>query len=525
MLDFIRKKKQSVIIKIVFAVIILSFILAFGLSYMEGKRADKSYAAKVNGHKISLEEYRHSYERLRNIYMQIYGQGLPAEAEKALGIRKAALEQLIDNVLVSMEARKMGIKISKEELSDAIAAMPVFQKDGAFSFDLYQNLLKSNRITAKDFEEGQRSDMMITRARQMIRDKASVGDEEALARFKKENDRLEIDYVSFAPADVIAEVKPSDADLNEYLQKNQQDFKIPEKTAISYVLLDPAKHAAGVSVTAEEISTYYNKNIDRWQGKDGILPLDKVRDKVKAEALRQKAAKQAYEQAADTLFKHIKSGDLKPIAAQLKLPIQTSGLFTAKQPPQSLKDEQAVIKKAFELKQGELGGPVETSRGIYVILISERKEAVVPPLKDVRNEVEQRVKSAKAAELAKSRTEAALNTMKDKAPAGAKSAGPFGYNAKGDLPGIGSSPELMEAAFKLTPTLPAADKPVRLGNRWYAIRLKNRIEAPKSDFEKQKDQIKARMLPAKQQETITAWIKGLREKAKIDINQALIADR
>ncbi len=83
----------------------------------------------------------------------------------------------------------------------------------------------------------------------------------------------------------------------------------------------------------------------------------------------------------------------------------------------------------------------------------------------------------------------------------------------------------MEAAFKLTAAAPAAATPFKVGNRWYAIRLKTRTESPRADFDKTKDQIKKAMLPKKQEETLTAWVKELRGKAKIEINQALLVDK
>src|SRR6185369_5367414 len=129
-------------------------------------------------------------------------------------------------------------------------------------------------------------------------------------QYKKENDKIDLEYVAYAPSDVIGEVKLTEADLNDYLQKNQDAFKTPEKVELSYILIDPASLAAKLTLSEDEIQTFYQKNIDRWQGKDGIQPLKDVKDKVKAEALKQKAAKQAFELAADTLFKSIKSGDL-----------------------------------------------------------------------------------------------------------------------------------------------------------------------------------------------------------------------
>lgn len=529
MLDFMRKKKESIIIKVVFVIIVLSFIGTIFLVWGKGSDGfggrSSGYAAKVNGTKISAEEYQSAYQRLRNIYQQIYGQSIPADMEKALGLRKIALDNLIDNVLVMKEARSMGIKVSKEEVAGAIEAMPVFQKDGKFSFDLYQQLLKGNRVTPKDFEEGQKNELLLSKARQAIKDKATVSDEEALAQYKRDNDKIDLEYVSYSPADVAAEVKLTDAELNDYLQKNQNQFKTPEKVALSYVVLDPATQAAKLTVSEEEIQTFYQKNIDRWQGKDGILPLKEVKEKVKAEALRQKAAKQAYELAADTLYKNIKSGDLKQIARLLNLKVQETALFDAATPPAPLAGESAVVKKALELKQGELGGPVETAKGIYLIQARERKASAVPPLAEIRAAVEQKARAVKAVDVARNKAAEALKQLAAKASLKTRPTGSFGYAAKGDVPTIGPAPQLMEAAFKLTAAAPVAAEPVKVGERWYAVRLKQRIEAPRAEFEKTKQQIKLKMLPKKQEEAVATWIKGLRDKAKIEINPALVAEK
>lgn len=528
MLDLMRKKKNSIVIKIVFVVIVLSFIGTMFLVWGEGRSGmggSSGYAAKIDGSKISMEEYQSSYQRIRNVYQQIYGQTLPPEIEKALNLKKVALDNLIDNVLVMKASKGMGISVSKDEVSNSIATMPTFQKDGAFNFDLYQQLLKSSRITPKDFEESQKNELIIKKTRQAIKDKVVVSDEDALAQFKKENDKIDLEYVAYAPADVVAEIKLTETELNEYLQNNQADFKTPEKAAISYIMLDPASQAAKLSVTEEEVQTYYQKNIDKFQGKDGIQPLKDVKDKAKADALRQKAAKQSYELAADTLYKNIKSGDLNLVAGQLGLKVQETPLFAANAPVAALAGEAALLKKIFELKQGELGGPVETPKGIYILKLKERKESVVPPLADIKAAVEQKAKAVKSLDLAKKKAEDAAKQYAGKAQFKSQTTGSFGFSAKGDVPSIGNAPELMEAAFKLTAAAPAVDTPFKVGNRWFAIRLKQRIEAPKTDFDKTKEEYKKKILPKKQEDSISAWLKELRSKAKIEIDPAIAADK
>jgi peptidyl-prolyl cis-trans isomerase D len=323
---------------------------------------------------------------------------------------------------------------------------------------------------------------------------------------------------------VAAEVKLSEAELNDFLQKNPNDFKTAEKVALSYILLDPASQAAKTSVSEEEIQTFYQKNIDRWQGKDGIQPLTEVKDKVKAEAIKQKTAKQMFELAADTLYKNIKSGDLNLIAGALKQKVQETDLFAANAPAASLAGETAVIKKALELKQGELGGPVETAKGIYILKAKERKAAAVPALSEIKGAVEVKAKGAKTIELAKKKAEDAAKQLSAKALLKTQSTGSFGFSAKGDIPVIGASSEIVEAVFKLS-AAQAPATPFKVGNRWYAVRVKSRTEAPKAQFDAAKEELKKKMLPKKQEDALIEWTKGLREKAKIEINQTLIADK
>ena len=64
--------------------------------------------------------------------------------------------------------------------------------------------------------------------------------------------------------------------------------------------------------------------------------------------------------------------------------ISDTALFTAAAPPQALAGEQALLKKAFELKAGELGGPLETAKGIYIFKVKEKKPAELLPLAQVR---------------------------------------------------------------------------------------------------------------------------------------------
>jgi len=528
MLGIMRKYKESIVIKIIFVVIVLSFIGTIFLVW--GKGSDGSgrslgYAAKVDSTKIGVEDYQQAYYRLRGIYEQIYQKSLTPEMEKQLGIKKMAMDNLIENLLMRKAAKQMNISVSDTEVSTAIAAIPAFQKNGAFDFQQYQQTLRGNRITTADFESSQKNELMIKKARKAIQDKVTVSDSDAESYYHKKNDRLELQYVSISPESVLSEIKLTDQELNDYLQKNQDQFKSAEQVSIQYVLFDPATLTSKVSVTDEDIQNYYQKNIDRYQGKGGILPLAEVKEKVKADALRLNAGKQAYETAADTINKNISSANLQTVASALGSKITDTQLFTAKNPPDNLASEEALLKKAFMLKQGEMAGPIETGKGIYAVKLKERKPAEVPPLTQIKSTVEVKAKLEKAKELAAKKAEETIASLaKNPGTAKMQSTTPFTFNEQGSIPGIGMSKDLMDAAFALTTAAPLPKSAVKIENKWIVFRLKSRTAASNDEFQKTKEEMKKQILPKKQQEAVDAWTKELKSKAKIEINQQLIAD-
>jgi peptidyl-prolyl cis-trans isomerase D len=525
MLGIMRKYKQSILIKIVFAVIVFSFIGTIFLVW--GRGSDKAtgpsgYAALVDGTKISLDEFQKSYYRTRSMYEQIYGKSLSPELEKTMGVKKMTMDGLVDGVLIRNAAKKMGLKVTKEEVAAEIAKIPAFQKNGAFDFAVYQQTLKANRMTPEAFEDAQEEDLLVQKARAKVKGEAKVSDQEILEAFKKQNDKIDLQFASFSPAEVRGEIKLTDKDLETFLQEHQAEFKAPEQVSIAYALLPPAQYGAA-SVTPEEAQTYYQKNIDRYQGKGGILPFAEVKDQATADAQKQKAAKQAYEKAADAANKFRTAADLDGAAAALGAKVEKTPLFTQQAPAPQVAGEKELLTRAFALKQGELGSPVETAKGIYLVKVLDKKPAAVPPLAQIKGAVEQLALNAKAADLAKKKAEDLLPQLA-KGGSQLKETGSFGFSPAGTVPGIGASPELMEQAFTLTPAAPVAKKAVKVGDRWYAVRLKNRIDAPTTDLAKNSEAIKQSLLPKKQQDALDSWLKELKSKAKIEINQALLND-
>ncbi len=524
MLGIMRKYQKSILIKVVFVIIILSFVIGFALIIMGrdelGLGKSASYAIKVDGTTISFNEFQQSYERVK----AIYGRNLPPELEKQLKLKELVQQSLIEEALKTKAASSMGTRVSDDELRAEIDKMPAFQRNGSFDQQQYFAVLRQNRITPDGFEKKMKESLMVRKALSVVQDKATVSDADALQAFKKQNDKVELQFTSFAPAEMTAGLTLSRQELESYLQNHQAEFRTPERVSISYLIIDPRKVATGLTVSSEEAESYYQKNIDRYQGKGGILPYAEVEARAKADALQLKAVKQAYEMAADAINKQ-KDADLNAVAKALGLPLLSTPLFTSKEQPAPLSGETEVLTKAFFLQPGQLGGPVETRKGVYILALKERQPAAVPPLAAIKGGVERGATVEKAQQLARKKSEKAQTALA--VGAGTlklQDTGLFGYSNSGVIPKIGKSPAIMETAFTLTTTTPAPPNPFKVGERWYAVRLKVRTEANTADFQKVKEQLKQQMLPQKRDEALRSWLEGLKKKAKIQINPALAGD-
>jgi peptidyl-prolyl cis-trans isomerase D len=529
MLDIMRRKKDSIVVKIVFVVIILSFVIAFGYGLYGGKQSSGTtgYAAKVDRTVITLDAYQNSLNNMRELYRQVFGQAYTPEIEKGLNIKNQALERLIDSVLVTKGAKELDIKVSKDDVAAAIAALPAFQRNGVFDLPTYQQTLRMNRITPVDFEESQKRELLQIKTRKAVMDKAVVTDEDALKQFHKEKDKRQLVFASFAAPDLVSEIKVTDGELTEYMEKNANRFKTPEKASISYLLVPANSSVAGVTATDEEVKAFYETNLDRYMGKDHApMAFEQVKGQARVELIRQKAAKQLYEKVTDTFYQNKKSGDLGLVAKKLNARIQDTAMFTQSSPAQGLVGETKLLKKVFEVAVGELSDPVETAKGIYIFKVKEKKGAELPPLAQVRTVLEQQVKLQKASDLAKTRAVEAQKQLATTNHAGLKlqTTPLFGYSVKGEIPSIGISVPLAEKVAGLTAASPAPSEPVLIAGRWYAVRLKSHDVAPEAAFAAQKDLIKQQLLPKKQEQVLADWIKGLRDKAKIERNPSILAD-
>jgi hypothetical protein len=200
-------RKHAKYFYFLFFIVILSFIF-WGIGGVGDKTGEHQVLAEVGKYKITSQEFWKIYERTSRFYREIYKDNFE-EMMKTMNLKEKILDSMVDEHVLLISAQEMGIQISDEELSDAIAQEPMFQKDGAFNKEIYINRLQLNRLTPETYESMKRQELTIKKLRRLIElsvDTSGIdnqvqisGDEQIVKMFKQQmlNDRKEKAVKSF----------------------------------------------------------------------------------------------------------------------------------------------------------------------------------------------------------------------------------------------------------------------------------------------------------------------------------------
>ncbi len=263
MLDAIRKHTTGWMAKLILALITVPFAL-FGIdSYLNQAGRDVA-VAKVNGEKISIQEYGNAIENVRN-RMQSEGKVDTALLDSPQ-LKQSVLDGLITRRLVNAEIHHANFKISDDQLSQYILGMPEFQENGKFSEDLYQKTLAQNKLTATKFENDRRNDLLTQQAREGLALLASTPKSVAEQTLKFAHQQRDVSVAEIKTAQFVSQVKVTPEQVKAYYDAHKDKFIVPEQVKLEFALLSAAALVPKMTVTDAEVKAYYDENSSKFQG-------------------------------------------------------------------------------------------------------------------------------------------------------------------------------------------------------------------------------------------------------------------
>ena len=208
-----------------------------------------------------------------------------------------------ENYAALKVAGKDGIEATDAEVQAMIRNDRSFQQNGAFSFALYQALLRQNGLTPERFEQYLKRRVTLMRIGQAVLASATWASpmelDQALADM---TDTFTVKVANFKqePKDAEA-VKVDDAALQKWYDEHKKSLELPERTKIRYVkynAMDPIV-LARMTVTEDEMRDRYDVTVDKYtstdtNGVETVKKFEEVKDGIEKE-LRQIAAVQYFE--------------------------------------------------------------------------------------------------------------------------------------------------------------------------------------------------------------------------------------
>jgi len=395
MFEFIQKHKR--LLQIILAVIIVPPFALFGVDYYFRGQDQADQVARVAGSRISQQEFGQALRQRQEQLRQMMG----GKAEQAMldspEVRRAVLNQLIDERVVYGAALKSGMTVNNAELQSVIGDIPAFKDpNGTFSPQRYRELVRAQGMTESGFESTLRRDLIVGRTTSAFSATAFMPNSVIDRLYRLREQKREVSQYVLDPSQFTAKVKVTPEEVQAFYTAHKKDFELPEKVKLEYAILSLDAVQKQIAVTPEELQDYYISRADQLSKPEerrashilvavpaNATPEQKAKAKEKAEALLAEA-KKSPKAFAELAKKSSEDPGSAPEGGDL-------GFFARGRMVKAFDDA------VFNMKVGEIAGPIETQFGYHVIKLDEIHAAEGPKFEAIKGKLEEEVRKAKAA--------------------------------------------------------------------------------------------------------------------------------
>jgi peptidyl-prolyl cis-trans isomerase D len=453
MLDRMRRHRGW--LKWSLAIVVVSFVLLYIPSFMRdgAGAAGNSVVADVEGREITAAQFRRVYQQQMQAYRQSYGANVDDKLLKQLGIDQRIVQQMIQEEASLAEARRLGIRASDAEVRERILSLPAFQENGQFIGDQrYRQLLRmqSPPMRPDEFEDQVRRSVVVEKLQAALTGWMTVADQDVVDEFKKRNERVKLQAVSFVADKFREGVIATDAEIAKQFDAHKEAYRIGEKRKVRYVTVDQEGLRAKATVTGQQIERSYNDNIQQYSTPEQVRASHIL---LKTEGKDDATVKK---QAEDLLAQIKKGGNFEELAKKNS----QDEVSAAKGGDLDFFNKGAMVpefdKVAFELQPGQMSDLVKSSFGYHIIKVTDKKPASTKTLEEVRAQIEDQLKYEQAQAAAQKLADQVAGELKKPADfdtvarARGLQGGESGLFLQDEpIAGIGMSPQVSQTAFTL----------------------------------------------------------------------------
>jgi len=385
MLQTIRDRATGWIAYVIVGLLVVPFAL-WGVNQYFSEPAPVD-AAEVGGDKIPLREFQQAYLQQRARLQNMLGEQFDPDLFGEAGLKQRVLQQLVHERILSQTARQQGLRISDQQLQQAILAYDVFHEDGVFDAERYQRWLRAQGYSEVGFEEDLRASLATEQFQRGITGSAFVTAQQVDEYLKLLNQQREIEYLVLPLESYLAQTTVTDEAIEKYYQENTERFMDPEQVRLQYLELTTAQLAEDIPVDGAQLRALYEEQLDKYRQPEERsashllirLPKDANADAIaqarnKAQEIHAAitAGTQTFQQALEeiqaTEDPNVEAGELGVITAGMMEPAFESALFALEQ-------------------VDDISQPTQTSFGFHIIRLDELTPEQVKSFADVKENV------------------------------------------------------------------------------------------------------------------------------------------
>ncbi|MDX1562107.1 MAG: SurA N-terminal domain-containing protein [Gammaproteobacteria bacterium] len=384
MLNVFRESIGRYIAIAILSLIAITFIF-FGIDF---SITQLSYAARVNGSSIPIQEFERELQLTQNQYAQLYRDELDDDLRRE--IRRQVIEEMIMREAMRVRAEEVGYRISTERLVEIIRSNPAFQVGGEFSQDVYRARLTAEGLTPAYYEALERAQSTLIEISSGLNASSFVTPAEFRRTIELYYEQREIAYAEFAAADFLDQVEISDEEVAAYYEENPSLYMTDEAVDIELIDVDLQTVADSYEISEEELRQAYEQQTEAFATSEErrvrhILIEPDGEDYATAEA------------EAASVVERLEAGeDFAAVAAEVSDDVGTRnnggdlgwmsrGVLTG-----------PFEDTLFAMEVGTIAGPVETEFGYHILRLDDVRAGEQQPFEQVREQLRAELASNEA---------------------------------------------------------------------------------------------------------------------------------
>jgi peptidyl-prolyl cis-trans isomerase D len=412
-LGFMRRHKRYlyVFLWLVVAAFIVLYIPAFQEGVDAGSPAEP--VAEVGGEPITAAEFEREYRQLRRRYEEMLRGRDPAMLAQ-MGLENQVLGGMVEDRLVALEAERLGLGVSDDEVARSITLRPDLQQNGQFvGAAEVRRRLALQGMTEAQLARDHRQQLLGQKLHALLTDGVMVTPAEVEREFRRRNETVKLEFVKVESGPFRAQSTATDQEVAARFEAQKERYRFPERRIVSYLLVDNAALEARITVTDSEIDAYYRDHPQEFEQPAQVCA-SQIQVKVKADP----AAKEGHPEAeartiAEGLRDQAKAGaDFAELARK-----HSEETFTAAQGGdigcaergQSFPPEVDAV--VFAMNAGEISDPIKTSHGYHVMKVTSMREQKTRPLAEVKEQIRMQLRGTRSRQLTEQKTTAVADAL------------------------------------------------------------------------------------------------------------------